>query len=79
MGMRPQTRLLLQPEPTNTYDKKAIKVLTTAGQMLGYVPRVDNPLVWERLSDKDVLVRCYKTGDTFNSISIQFSTGDPLA
>lgn len=79
MAMRPQTRLLLVPDPDNPHDDKAIKVMTTMGKMLGYVPKVDNPLVWERLGDRDVLVRCFKTSDTFNSISIQFITGDPLA
>lgn len=77
--MRPQTRLLLVPDPENPHDKNAIKIVTTAGLMLGFVPRVDNAGVWKRIGDKDVLVRCFKTSDTFNSIVIQYETGDPLA
>lgn len=79
MQMRSQTRLLLVPEPDNSHDKNAIRIITTAGQMLGYVPKVDNVGVWRHLDDKDVHVRCFKTSDTFNSIIIQYETGDPLA
>lgn len=79
MKMRAQTRLLLIPQPDNPHDKNAIRIVTTTGLMLGHVPKVDNPGVWERLKDKDVLVRCFKTSDTFNSVVIQYETGDPLA
>jgi len=79
MTMRPQTRLLLVPEPKNPHDRNAIRIITTAGQMLGYVPTVDAPGVHERLRDKNVHVRCFKTTDTFNSIAIQYEEGDPLA
>lgn len=81
-GMRPQTRLVLRPEPTNPYDKNAIKVMTTSGQMLGYIPKVDNELVLARLNDPDVHVQCFKTSDTFNSIVLRYQVpelGDPLA
>ncbi len=79
MGMRPQTRLLLKPEPTNPHDKNAIEIYTTSGVKLGYVPRVDNEAVLKRIGDKDVHVRCVKTSDTFNSIQIIYEMGDPLA
>lgn len=79
MTMRPETRLLLQPDPENPHDPKAIKIITTAGRMLGHVPKVDHPRVWECLNDKDVLVRCVKTSETFNSVRIEFHEGDPLA
>lgn len=79
MTMRPQTRLLLVPDPENPHDRNAIKIVTTSGLMLGFVPKVDNVGVWERIRDKDTLVRCYKTSDTFNSVSIQYEQGDPLS
>lgn len=79
MTMRAQSRLLLVPDPENKFDRHAIKVMTTAGQMLGFVPKVDNQNVMKRIGDKDVLVRCFKTSDTFNSIVIQYEDGDPLA
>jgi hypothetical protein len=79
MRMRAQTRLLLVPEPDNPHDKNAIRIVTTGGLMLGFVPKVDNVGIGKRIGDKDVLVRCFKTSDTFNSIAIQYETGDPLA
>jgi hypothetical protein len=79
MGMRPQTRLVLKPEPTNPHDPNAIEVYSTAGVKLGYIPRVDNKGILERLNDKDVHVRCVKTSDTFNSIQLIYEMGDPLA
>lgn len=35
--------VILQREPANPHDAKAIAVLTTDGAKLGYVPRVSNP------------------------------------
>lgn len=78
-GMRPMTRLVLRPEPTNPHDKNAIKVMTTSGVMLGYIPKVDNELVLSRLNDKDVHVQAYKSSDTFNSIVLRYIMEDPLA
>jgi hypothetical protein len=69
-GMRPQTRLVLKPEPANPYDKNAIAIYTTGGLMLGFVPAVDNKLVLEKLGEDGVRVRCVKTSDTFNSIAL---------
>lgn len=79
MVMKPRTRLLLVPEPTNPHDANAIRVMSMAGSMLGYIPRVDAVAMAERLRDKDVLVRCFKTEATFNSIEVIYQTGDPLA
>jgi len=86
MGMRPQTRLVLKPEPTNAFDKNAIEIFTTSGLKLGYIPRVDNELVLSRLNDKGARVQCFKTSDTFNSIVLRYDVpeidddrGDPLA
>lgn len=73
-----EVRLLLVPEPQNPYDGNAIAVSTTDGLMLGYIPRVDNEGVLKHLRDRDVLVRCFKTPNTFNSIDIVYITGDPL-
>lgn len=78
IGMRDNTRLLLVPEPQNPHDMSAIVVSTLTGLMLGYVPAVDNKAVLANLKDRDVLVRCFKTSDTFNSIAITYTTGDPL-
>ena len=72
-------RLLLAMEPDNPHDPNAVKILTTKGLMLGYVPAVDAPRVVSKLKDRDVLVRCYKTGRQFNACDIHFITGDPLA
>ncbi len=79
MKLRPGTRLLLKPDPANIHDANAIEIRTTAGLLLGYIPRVDNLAVLERLNDPDVHVRCQKSSDTFNSIVLIYSMGDPLA
>lgn len=79
MVMKPQTRLLLVPEPNNPHDPNAIRVMTVPGAMLGYIPRGDAAAMAERLRDKDVLVRCFKTEATFNSIDVIYQMGDPLS
>lgn len=81
--MRAQTRLVLKPDPKNPVDKNAIRIYTTSGLMLGYIPAVDCELVLSRLNDPNVRVQCLKTSDTFNSIvlilEITDDLGDPLA
>jgi hypothetical protein len=77
--MRTGERLLLVPDPGNEHDPNAIKIVTTSGHMLGYVPRVDAPGVLAKLNNPDVLVRCHKSGTSFNSVTITYITGDPLA
>lgn len=76
--MRAGERLVLRPDPRNAYDPNAIEVRTTAGLLLGYIPKVDNTGVLRRLNDRDVSVRCQKTSDTFNSIQLIYEMGDPL-
>lgn len=41
--LRAGDRLVLQREPRNDYDPRAIEVRTRSGAMLGYLPRVQNP------------------------------------
>lgn len=77
--MRPRTRLVLRREPNNPVDSGAVAVYTTSGVQLGYVPKVDNVRIAERLDDPDVDVRCFKTSKTFNSIVIEYHMEDPLA
>ncbi len=78
MPMKAETRLLLVEEPTNPHDKNAVAIVTATGLMLGYVPAVDAPNVKTKMNDKDILVRCYKTAETFNSVRIEFLSGDPF-
>jgi hypothetical protein len=40
--LRPGSMLQLRRERDNDYDRRAIAVLTTAGDKLGYLPRIDN-------------------------------------
>lgn len=77
-GMRAGTRLLLVPEPCNPADPDAVQVVSRDGFVLGYVPAADCAKVGGYLRDRDVLVRAYKDGRTFNSITIDATAGDPL-
>lgn len=77
--MRARTRLVLRKEPENPADRNAIAVYTTSGVQLGYVPKVDNVRIGERMDDPDIEVRCFKTSKTFNSIVIEYHMEDPLA
>ena len=82
--MRVGTELALVPEPNNPHDRDAIAVWrvplgSPRALRLGYIPRVDLPLVRERLGDETVDVRCYKDGTTFNSIVLKIQYRDPLS
>lgn len=82
LRMRTGTKLRLVKEPTNPHDPNAIRITTTAGNMLGFIPAVDCKLVLlvlEKLNDPDVHVETVKTGDFFNSIALHVTMGDPLA
>ena len=43
--------LLFEPEPGNQFDSNAIKVKTSAGDYLGYVPRYYNEAILERINN----------------------------
>lgn len=43
--------VVFEEEPTNEYDPFAIKVLTTDGESLGYIPRYYNQSILDRLHD----------------------------
>lgn len=49
------TMLVLKREPSNEHDELAIRVETTAGDKLGYVPRKHNPIL-ARLMDAGKLL-----------------------
>ena len=57
--------LLLEREADNEYDSNAIKVLTTNGEKLGYIPKKDNS-IFTRLMDASKILHarvysCYET------------------
>ncbi len=47
--VRPDDLLLLEEEPENKYDPNAIRVLTSKGEHLGYIPRYYNQAILQRL------------------------------
>lgn len=53
--MEPGSCLVLQREPQNAFDPLAIKILTTAGHHVGYVPKVKNEAL-ARLMDAGKLL-----------------------
>lgn len=42
MRLAEEEAVVLLREPENRYDGRAVSVWTTAGEKLGYVPRIDN-------------------------------------
>lgn len=64
IDLKKNTPVLLEREPYNDYDSDAIKVLTTNGDKLGYIPKKDNK-VFSRLMDAGKILHarvysCYK-------------------
>ena len=72
-------RLTLVPEPTNKYDKFAVRV-QLGDQLLGYVPRERSEAV-SRLIGYGVEMTCRKSHHGFNAIELEWSSQerDPLA
>lgn len=63
-GLEKNDPLLLEREADNKYDNNAIKVLTTDGEKLGYIPKRDND-IFSRLMDAGKILHarvysCYK-------------------
>lgn len=57
------TFVRLEPEPTNPYDKFAVKVLLT-GELMGYVPKGLSSIIFNILKNKDFRLEAYiKLGD----------------
>ena len=54
-GLKVNELLVFKREPDNKYDKLAIMIFDTKGQMLGYVPRDRNEVV-DRLMDAGKLI-----------------------
>jgi hypothetical protein len=54
-GIKEGDHVLLTPEPTNPFDKFAVKVQTSSGIMLGYVPKTISERVSNILSTKETL------------------------
>lgn len=52
--------LILEPEPENEEDSSAIRIMTNAGEKLGYVPRYYNQVILERLS-RGITYSCHVT------------------
>ena len=48
--VKPQEKLTLRREKENTFDAKAVAILTEEGQKIGYIPERDNP-IFSRLMD----------------------------
>ena len=72
--------LLLEREADNEYDSNAIKVLTTNGEKLGYIPKKDNS-IFTRLMDAGKILHereysCYEADYAQWSVSIKNSIID---
>lgn len=73
------TKLLLLPDPDNAHDPSAVKVVSLGGMMLGFVPKDISAKVAKLLKSRDYYVTAFKDGATFNSFTIEWTGGDPLA
>lgn len=67
--------LLLEREADNEYDSNAIKVLTTNGEKLGYIPKKDNS-IFTRLMDAGKILHarvysCYEADYALWRVSIK--------
>lgn len=72
--------LLLEREADNKYDSNAIKVLTTDGEKLGYIPKRDN-CIFSRLMDAGKILHarvysCYEADYCHCHVSIKICMMD---
>lgn len=56
-GFAEGDQLRLVPEPDNTHDRHAVKIMSQSGEMLGYLPRYYSEAISDRLN-KGVNYRC---------------------
>lgn len=70
-GLREGQELVFVPDPTNPYDSHAVKVMTTSGVQVGFVPRERNSAIFNNLIHRNGTYIVYVsavTGGGFNSV-----------
>lgn len=51
-GLKTGEEVILQPDPTNPYDNHAVKILTTEGKSLGFIPKEHNSTIFSDLINR---------------------------
>ena len=72
--LTPPTQLYLQPEPTNEYDARAIRVVHPAAGKCGYIPRECTESIhsaWTNGFDIECFVKAVIPGSRFDKVIIQ--------
>jgi hypothetical protein len=71
-------RFRLEREPSNRFDRYAVRVCSSGGRKIGYVPRYASRLVAGELDHgRRVFVRLHRTDPVENRISMQLYTIKP--